>query len=86
MYIILVYDINRKRVSKINKICKKYLFPVQKSVFEGNLTLDKLKKLQYELERQIDTDYDSICIYTTERYQNLLKYQIGVCLENSNII
>ena len=38
MYVILIYDIGVKRVSRIQKICKNYLFPVQKSVFEGNIT------------------------------------------------
>lgn len=35
MFIILSYDINKKRVGKILKICRKYLVHVQKSVFEA---------------------------------------------------
>ena len=38
MFVIMSYDINKKRVSKVMKVCRKYLIHVQKSVFEGNLT------------------------------------------------
>ncbi len=52
MYIILVYDVNKRRVSKVRKVCVKYLHHVQNSVFEGNITLtqeEKLKQLFYKL-------------------------------------
>ena len=46
MFIILAYDIHTKRASKVLKICRKYMMHVQKSVFEGDLTEAKLKKLK----------------------------------------
>ncbi|MEN2993717.1 MAG: CRISPR-associated endonuclease Cas2, partial [Thermodesulfovibrio sp.] len=46
MRVILVYDINEKRVSKVLKTCRKYLHWVQNSVFEGELTEAKLEKLK----------------------------------------
>ena len=44
MFVIVVYDINRKRVGMALKICRKYLVHVQKSVFEGNITERQLKR------------------------------------------
>ena len=44
MFVILTYDVRQKRHSKTRKICKKYLYHVQKSVFEGYLTERQLKK------------------------------------------
>ncbi|MDW7973368.1 MAG: CRISPR-associated endonuclease Cas2 [Thermodesulfovibrio sp.] len=63
MRVILVYDINEKRVSKVLKTCRKYLHWVQNSVFEGELTEAKLEKLKIELKRIINEDEDSIIIY-----------------------
>jgi len=64
MKIILVYDINQKRVSKILKICRKYLYWVQNSVFEGDISEAKLEKLKTELKKHINQEEDSIIIYT----------------------
>lgn len=70
MYAILVYDVNVERVSKVLKICRKYLYWVQNSVFEGEITQAKLEKLKSELKRDIREDEDSVIIYTfrTLRY------------------
>lgn len=43
MYVILVYDIDAKRVGKMLKLCRRYLNWIQNSVFEGELTDVKLK-------------------------------------------
>lgn len=45
MYVILVYDIGEKRVSKMLKHCRKYLNWIQNSVFEGEITEVKLKEM-----------------------------------------
>lgn len=46
MYIILVYDMGEKRVSKMLKLCRRYLNWIQNSVFEGEITEVKLKELK----------------------------------------
>ena len=46
---ILVYDINEKRVTKVLKTCRKYLYWVQNSVFEGEISPAKLEKLKLDL-------------------------------------
>lgn len=63
MFIILVYDIGEKRVAKGLKKCRKYLYWVQNSVFEGEITSAKLKMLKEELKRIINKDEDSVVIY-----------------------
>ncbi|MBZ4682150.1 CRISPR-associated endonuclease Cas2 [Thermodesulfobacterium sp.] len=70
MYVILVYDINEKRVQKVLKICRKFLHWVQNSVFEGEITEAKLFKLKQQLNHVIDPEEDSVIIYTflTEKY------------------
>ena len=66
MKIILVYDINEKRVAKVLKICRKYLYWVQNSVFEGEISKAKFEKLKLELKKCINIKEDSIIIYTFE--------------------
>ena len=63
MFVILVYDVGEKRVSKVLKRCRKYLHWVQNSVFEGELTEAQLEKLKIELGRIIRSEEDSVIIY-----------------------
>lgn len=66
MFVILVYDVSQKRVGKVLKKCREYLFWVQNSVLEGKLTDMRLRQLKKELERIIDKDEDSVIIYRFE--------------------
>lgn len=70
MFVILVYDVNQKRVAKVLKKCRAYLTWVQNSVFEGDITKANLHKLKTELRHIIDPDEDSVIIYMmrTTRY------------------
>ncbi len=72
MFVILVYDISERRVSKALKICRKYLNWVQNSVFEGEISESKLERLKYELKRMMNLEEDSVIIYTfrTTKYSN----------------
>ncbi len=69
MYIILMYDIcisvdgGGKNLSKIHKVCKKYLSHIQNSVFEGEITESNLKKLEIELKQYIRKEYDSVIVF-----------------------
>lgn len=63
MFVILVYDVGQKRVAKALKTCRKYLYWVQNSAFEGEVTEANLAKLKIELLRVIDTEKDSVIIY-----------------------
>lgn len=70
MFVILVYDVEQKRVAKVLKTCRKYLYWVQNSVLEGEITEANLTKLKTELKRIIKEDKDSVIIYRfrTTRY------------------
>lgn len=69
MKIILIYDISldtksdQKRLRKVKEISRRYLMHVQKSVFEGELTVSKLARLESELKSVIDKERDSVIIY-----------------------
>jgi CRISPR-associated protein Cas2 len=63
MYIILVYDVNEKRVGKVCKYLKRYLPRVQNSVFEGNLSESKLANMKKGLGKFIDTDADCVLLW-----------------------
>lgn len=61
-YAFVFYDVGEMRVQKVFKICKKYLFHFQKSVFRGEMTPSKLIQLRNELNRVIDKKEDFVCI------------------------
>ncbi|GAB6155171.1 CRISPR-associated endonuclease Cas2 [Desulfosporosinus burensis] len=65
MFVIVVYDVGERRVNKVLKRCRKYLNWVQNSVLEGEISESNLKKLKMELERIIESDHDSVIIYTS---------------------
>ena len=72
LFIILVYDVNQKRVGKVLKKCRQYLHWVQNSVLEGEISDANLKKLKMELERIIKKDEDSVVFYNlrTTKYSS----------------
>ncbi len=63
MYLILVYDVNVKRTTKVMKVCREYLSHVQNSVFEGEITVSNLKEFKMKLKKIIKKEEDSILIY-----------------------
>ena len=81
MYVICVYDVEEKRCSKVMKILRKYLFHVQNSVFEGELTPVKMKHLKIALNSLIH-EQDSLIFY----YKKVNKETYGKKLIDQNII
>jgi len=77
MYCIIVYDIEQKRVNKICKALRKYLFWTQNSVFEGEITESDLLRIKYELDKIIDEKVDSVIIFTFERPKWIKREIIG---------
>lgn len=78
MYIIVIYDIacqkNYAKVSKnIYDICKKYLIHVQKSVFEGELSLPQLESLKIEVKKYLRKDIDSFILFKSRNEKWLNK-------------
>lgn len=78
MYVVLVYDVRKKRVQKVMKICRKYLNHLQNSVFEGNITEAKLNRLKNEIKAAIDVKFDSVCVFKLDSTKYVSKEQIGI--------
>jgi CRISPR-associated protein Cas2 len=76
MYVILVYDIEQKRVGKMLKLCRRYLNWIQNSVFEGEITEVKLKELIGET-RTIMEDGDSLIVFRSRDQRWLEKDVYG---------
>lgn len=69
MFVILVYDVNVERTSKVIKVCRQYLTHIQNSVFEGEITLSDLNGLRIKINKII-SDQDSVIIFQfrSEKY------------------
>lgn len=77
MYIILVYDIEEKRVGKMLKLCRRYLNWIQNSVFEGELSEVKLKELIHAAKQIMNPEKDSLIIFSSRQERWLDKEVIG---------
>jgi CRISPR-associated protein Cas2 len=77
MYVILVYDIEEKRVGKMLKLCRRYLNWVQNSVFEGELTDVKLQELLHEAKAIMQIEKDSIIVFKSRQEKWLEKMVVG---------
>jgi len=78
MFIILVYDVGQKRVSKVLKTARKYLYWVQNSVLEGELTEAQFENFKHELKKIIKEEYDSLIFYTFRTTKYSERELIGV--------
>lgn len=78
MFVILAYDVQSKRIGKVMKTVKKYLSPIQRSVFEGYLTEGQVKRLKKELLPCIDTEHDAIVLYKSTFHGMIVKDCIGL--------
>jgi CRISPR-associated protein Cas2 len=78
MYLIMVYDIKVKRVTKVLKIARKYLTWVQNSALEGEITNAKFEKLKAELKNVIKEEEDSILFYIFRTKMYTSRVSIGV--------
>ena len=83
-YVFLMYDIadeeseaGKNRVSKVFKICKKYLNHHQKSVFRGEITPSNLLKLKKELKNVIDNALDFVTIIKFKNKNQFLEEELG---------
>mgnify|MGYP001773541301 CR=1 FL=1 len=77
MYVILVYDVGERRVTKVCKFLRRYLLWVQRSVFEGEVTESQLEAIRIGIKKLINKDGDSIYIYKMRSDWNVDKEIIG---------
>lgn len=79
MFYVLTYDIaSPKRLPKTLKVCRKYLYWVQKSVFEGELTNRQFNMLKAELKRSIKKDEDFVLFYAIRNREVVDRGFLGV--------
>ncbi len=78
MYVIIVYDVEEKRVGKVLKFLRGYLHWVQNSVFEGELTEGKFREVQNGIKKLIKTDKDSVIFYRFRDESQVVKDTIGI--------
>lgn len=63
MRVIVVYDVEQKRIPKVLKLLRRYLNWIQNSAFEGDITPSKLEELKTRLKKLIDKEKDSVIIF-----------------------
>ena len=68
MFAIIVYDIPSddegiRRRNKLYKLCSKYGYHVQNSVFELDVDYAQLIRMQHEIEKIISKQFDSVRMY-----------------------
>ena len=78
MYVIIVYDIEQKRVAKVCKHLRKHLHWVQNSVFEGQLTAAQLQKCKMGLKKIINPKADSVLIYKLRTVAVMIRETMGI--------
>ena len=76
MYVILVYDVDQKRTSKMLKLCRRYLSWIQNSVVEGEISEVQLKQLTLEAKRVME-DEESLIVFKSRDERWLQKEIIG---------
>jgi CRISPR-associated protein Cas2 len=77
MYVLIVYDVEVKRVTKVHKFLKRHLHWVQNSVFEGELTEAQIEVVKAGLRRILDDEIDSVLLYTARDQRWLAKEVLG---------
>ncbi|PLS84248.1 MAG: CRISPR-associated endonuclease Cas2 [Actinobacteria bacterium] len=78
MFVLMIYDVDVKRVTKVLKIGRKYLNHIQNSVLEGDLSPAQYKQLKHEVAQTINLDHDSVRFYTLRTTQYMTVDKLGV--------
>lgn len=78
LYYIAVYDIaSERRLPKILKIFRKYMYWIQNSAFEGELNESQFSSLKKELSQVIDKREDSILFFRAENKRFITREVCG---------
>ena len=77
MYVLLVYDVEVARVTKVHKFLKRHLHWVQNSVFEGELTEAQIETVKAGLHRLLNDETDSVLIYSAREQRWLTRETLG---------
>lgn len=78
MYLLIVYDVNVKRVNKVKSFLRQYLYWIQNSVFEGEVSKSEYKIIFDGLMDIIDEEIDSVIIYKLRMEELVNKEILGI--------
>ena len=78
MYVIIVYDINVDRVNKVKSFLRQYLYWIQNSVFEGDVSDSEFELIYKGLMEIIDEEVDSVIIYKLRMAELLNREVLGI--------
>ena len=78
MYVIIVYDVNVERVNKVKSFLRQYLYWIQNSVFEGEVSDSEFEIINKGLLKIIDEDVDSVIIYKLRMQELLNRDVLGI--------
>jgi len=86
MFLIVVYDTEKRNCVHLHKSLKKYLFWNQNSVFEGSVTRAQYEEVKVILREKM-VEQSHITIYSMENEKLIKKETLGSELGNtSNIL
>ena len=87
MYVVVVYDVDVKRVAKVCKCLRQWLNWVQNSVFEGQVTPATLRSIKAAVAAIVNEQQDSVLFYVIPNGCKWERDVLGVeKLGTSNII
>ena len=78
MYLIIVYDIKVDRVNKIKSFLRQYLYWIQNSVFEGEVSKSEFKIIKDGLKEIIEEDEDSIILFNFKMEKMMNRDVMGI--------
>lgn len=73
---IIVYDVDVKRISHVHNYLRENLHWVQNSVFEGDVRLSQFARIKDEL-RKMTKENDCVIIYTFRTSKHIRRIIIG---------
>ena len=78
MYYIAVYDIaDKRRLPRVLKIFRRFMFWIQNSSFEGELTEGQFKELKKSLKEVVKKEEDSILFFYSEKKKFISRVVMG---------
>lgn len=78
MYLIIVYDIKVDRVNKVKSFLRQYLYWIQNSVFEGEVSKSEFKIIKDGLKEIIEEDEDSIILFNFKMEKMMNRDVMGI--------
>lgn len=78
MFVIVTYDVNSKKCNKVMKVCRKYLYHLQNSVFMGELSESLINKFKKELLKLDVFEDGSIIFFINESYKSTKIDNLGL--------